>query len=360
MAGRESSAMQGERFRATEWGTYDPVQRTGDKSTIPSEPGFVVYCKHAEAVFGPSPELTLVQRRQQKFAHEAGVYIASTGKNYFTSNYQDGGSVDIYGVDSTSLRVEQLDLPRHALANANGGCNLHGRVLFCAQGDLNHPSTLTAFDPKTNDCEVLLDNFCGRPFNSINDVVVHHQTGDLWFTDPTYGFQQGFRPRPQLPSQVYRFRPSTGQIWCVADGFVECNGLCFSHNFSRLYVTDTGAVRADGVYRNEFDPTRPSTIYVYDVVQDGTHLSNRRVFAFCTSGVPDGIKCDEHGNVYAGCGDGIHIWSPGGDFLGKIYTQTMVANFNFSPAGIWVLAEETLYLCKIQAKGALEAVEAGQ
>ena len=114
---------------------------------------------------------------------------------------------------------------------------------------------------------------------------------------------------------------------------MSCNGLCFSPDFRGLYVTDTGAVRANGL-SGEFDPTRPSTIYAYDVAKDGKQLANRRTFAFCTSGVPDGIKCDEKGNVYAGCGDGIHVWNADGGLLGKIFTHSMVANFNFSPHGI--------------------------
>lgn len=336
----------------------EPSPRRQGEELSPSQPCFIICSEPFGDILGSMPELIVAERRQQKFAHEAGVWVASTNKNYFTSNYQEGGSIDVYDVDGDSLAVRQIHLPRKDIANANGACFWEGRVLFCGQGSSDVPSTLTAMDPSTGVCEVTLDNFYGRQFNSLNDVVVHYDTGDIWFTDPTYGWQQGFRPRPQLPSQVYRFRPSTGQLWCVANGIVECNGLCFSPDFTQLYVTDTGAVRARGLGEAEFDPTRPSTIYAYDVVRSGTQLINRRLFAFCTVGVPDGIKCDEKGNVYAGCGDGVHVWSADGDLLGKIYTQGMVANFNFSPVGIWVMAEETLYLCNIRAKGALEGLEA--
>ena len=34
-----------------------------------------------------------------------------------------------------------------------------------------------------------------------------------------------------------------------------------------------------------------------------------------------GVKCDKDGNVYAGCADGVEVWSPGGTLLGVIEVQ---------------------------------------
>ena len=81
------------------------------------------------------------------------------------------------------------------------------------------------------------------------------------------------------------------------------------------------------------------------------------MFAFCDDGVPDGIKCDAEGNVYSGCGDGIHVWDPEGTLLGKIYTGDIVANFNFTKEGVWAFGEESLFFVKIAAKGTLVSVE---
>lgn len=71
---------------------------------------------------------------------------------------------------------------------------------------------------------------------------------------------------------------------------------------------------------------------------------NRRLFAFADCGVPDGIKCDIWGNVYSGCGDGIHVWSPGGVLLGKILIPGGVSNFCFGgPGELWALNETRLW-----------------
>jgi gluconolactonase len=68
----------------------------------------------------------------------------------------------------------------------------------------------------------------------------------------------------------------------------------------------------------------------------------------CDAGIPDGIKCDTAGNVYSGCGDGIHVWSPGGVLLGRILIPGGVANFCFGDAGvIFALNEHRLWRVEV-------------
>ncbi|KAI5303240.1 hypothetical protein KEM56_007762 [Ascosphaera pollenicola] len=332
--------------------------------------GFVSYnARFDRDVLGASPELVLVSarygdnddwRKRDQFAHEAGVYIRSTNSIYFTSNYQTSDpTVHLYSIDCDSWEIKRLHYAD--VHCANGACHWQDKVLYCVQGDREHPSTLVAVDPKTNTSETVINNFYGRLFSSINDVVVHYHTGDIWFTDPIYGYMQNFRPTPELPKQVYRFNPKTGVSAVVADGFEQCNGLCFNPDFSKLYVTDTGAVGAhlgveDG-HNFSFDGRRASSIYVYDVLEHGIRLGPRRFFAFCSNGVPDGIKCDDRGNVYSGCGDGVHVWDPQGVLIGKIATARAVANFCFAKDGMWMLAEEELYWVGLKARGALAGIE---
>lgn len=86
--------------------------------------------------------------------------------------------------------------------------------------------------------------------------------------------------------------------------------------------------------------------YAFDVVyhHGQPFLTNRRVFAMSDNGIPDGIKCDLEGNVYSGCGDGIHVWSPGGVLLGKMLIPGGVANFCFEkPGKILALNENRLW-----------------
>jgi hypothetical protein len=91
---------------------------------------------------------------------------------------------------------------------------------------------------------VILNNYFGRQFNSLNDVAIHPKNKEMYFTDVTYGWLQDFRPAPILPNQVYRFNYNTGLVGVVADGFDKPNGMFMAapllidrhHLFARRHV----------------------------------------------------------------------------------------------------------------------------
>lgn len=98
--------------------------------------------------------------------------------------------------------------------------------------------------------------------------------------------------------------------------------------------------------------------YAFDVASysEQPFLVNRRLFAFADRGIPDGIKCDVHGNVYSGCGDGVNVWSPGGVLLGRILVEGGAANFCFGRDGeLFILNEHKLWRAQLagSTKGAL-------
>jgi len=138
----------------------------------------------------------------------------------------------------------------------NGAINYGDAICFCAQGTKTEPGGIVVMDlDDPHRTVTLADSYHGRLFNSVNDVVTHTD-GSIWFTDPTYGYEQDFREKPQLPCQVYRLDPESGDIRVVADGFGRPNGLCFSPAEDVMYITDTDMVHGDGV-----DPTRVGTMY---------------------------------------------------------------------------------------------------
>ena len=194
----------------------------------------------------------------------------------------------------------------------------------------------------------MLNNYFGRQFNSPNDVNINPRNHDIYFTDTLYGYWQDFRPPPGLKNSVYRFTPGTGAVTVVADDFVAPNGLTFSPNGSYAYVTDTGAQQAFF----GFNQSLPTTIYRYDVQDDGT-FENRKLFAYPSPGLPDGIHCDSNGNVYTGVGDGVQVFNESGVLLGKIFLGTTSANFNFAGNGRMIICAETeLYYVTFAAEGA--------
>ena len=149
--------------------------------------------------------------------------------------------------------------------HTKGGTNYGGDYLLVSEGTGNDtaPGIYLVNPLPPYNTTLILNNFFGRQFNSLNDVSISPVNGDIYFTDTLYGYLQMFRPPPALPNQVYRFNPNTGAVTVVADGFDLPNGLQFSPNGSYAYVTDTGAQLANFGYNqcksiNSYEPSSHS------------------------------------------------------------------------------------------------------
>jgi gluconolactonase len=332
-------------------------------------PMLLVYNDKFNEMLGAHADLKLAFQDSFPFAHEAGVYFPAGDYLYVTSNQFDmAAGRDKVIVISKLTRSLYGDWTRHQVPQdvrmPSGGVYYNDGVLdgvlFCSQGDLETPAGLvhmeTDYPFRTR---TIVNNYHGRRFNSLKDVTMHHD-GSIWFTDPVYGYDQGIRPQPELPNQVYRLDPHTGDIRVVADGFGRPSGICFSPFGKVCYISDTDFIHGNG----NIDFTRASTIYAYDVEErrKSKFLLNRRVFAMADVGVPDGMKCDSAGNVYAGCGDGLSVWSPGGVLLGKVLVPGGLANICFGKKGeLFLLNGKKFWILKMadSVKGATLGREAG-
>lgn len=129
-------------------------------------------------------------------------------------------------------------------------------IVLCAQGTLRDPAGLVYVDARRpHKSHMLLNNFQGRPFNSPCDIATNMVDNCLYFTDPAYGYERGYRPKPKLPTgHVYRFDPSSGACRVVANGLSRPGGLTFSPDYSVLYVSDLG------------DKYNGTTIHAFDMM----------------------------------------------------------------------------------------------
>lgn len=221
---------------------------------------FEQYQEDFKLLLGESPRLEKLIEKDYPFAFEAGIYIPQTNELFVTSlplaDSKGRLNHEISKITLEDGNVRSTTIPCDGIEMANGGVNYKDGMLFCAQGSIDNPSGLFYISSKPPyKSELVIADFYGRPFNSINDVVVHSD-GTIWFTDPAYGFGEGYRPPPRLPNQVYRHNPITGSTRVVADGFGHPNGLCFSPDESILYITDTDQVWGDG----SVDESRASTM----------------------------------------------------------------------------------------------------
>jgi gluconolactonase len=255
-------------------------------------------------------------------AHEGPVYVAEEHALYFTSVPADGRSA----IRRLDLATRQVGTLVEDANRANGmTLDVDGRLVVCEQGTLESPARIARRDRATGAAEVVVDGFEGRPLNSPNDVVVAAD-GAIWFTDPSYGHLQGFRPAPELGDVVYRHDPATGETAVVADSFDKPNGIALSPGGDVLYVTDSGA---------------PNHVKAYDVA--GGRLSGERVFAVTGPGFPDGLKTDPEGRVYVSASSGVLVYSPAGERLGEIAAPGAV-NFAWGARGRLYITTDTAVL----------------
>lgn len=243
--------------------------------------------------------------------------------------------------DETSNAVSIFRNPSN-YSNGNT-IDRQGRLVTCEQG----PRRLTRTE-HDGSITVIADRYQGKRLNSPNDVVVKSD-GSIWFTDPTYGIDsdyEGHKAESEIGGcHVYRVEPRTGDIAIVADDFVRPNGLAFSPDEKRLYVSDTGASHVEN---------GPRHIRVFDVRDDG-RVTGGGIFATCTCGAFDGFRLDEAGRIWTSAGDGVHCYESDGTLIGKILVPEEVANVVFGGQKrnrLYICATTSLYAIMLHVNGA--------
>ena len=195
-----------------------------------------------------------------------------------------------------------------------------GRLLVC-----EHSTSTLVRETPDGEREALATHYGGKELNSPNDVITRSD-GTIYFSDPWYGRMPvfGVERERELGFQGVYMIPPGGEIELVVgeDEFEMPNGLCFSPDESLLYINDTPNGR----------------IRVYDVAADGS-LSNGRLFlgdigdGEVDHGAPDGMKCDERGNIWVTGPGGVWVIDPAGEHLGVIEVPEVVGNLAWGGAG---------------------------
>jgi gluconolactonase len=245
----------------------------------------------------------------------------------------------------TRRRWDQASGVREVAKPSNKGNGMtldnEGRLVVCE----HVTSSVVRMDPDGTGSgrEVLASHYEGRELNSPNDVVVKSD-GAIYFTDPTYGRMPGFgiEREQDLDFQgVYRIAPAGGDPQLVAGDFGQPNGLCFSPDESLLYINDTEHCH----------------IRVFDVAADGTLADGRVLAAGIGTGdldagdLVDGMKLDEHGNIWVTGPGGVCVFDAQGEQLGTVEVPEPVGNLNWGgPDWNWLFIPATTSLYRIVCK----------
>ncbi len=246
--------------------------------------------------------------------------------------------------------------------NSNGNTfDYQGRQISCQHGTRR----VVRYEYDGSET-VLAGSYGGKSLNAPNDAVVH-PNGDIWFTDPGYGALMNYEgsrvdtgsPQPIQKEAVYRIDGKSGKLTKVTDDIVKPNGLCFSPDYKKLYVADTGM--------SHYPDAKPE-IKVWDVI-DSAKLAKGRSFASMkmelngetVAGLADGIRADADGNIWASAGwvgegyDGVHIFAPDGDRIGQILLPEICSNVCFGGSKrnrLFMTGSTSLYSVYVETQGA--------
>jgi gluconolactonase len=218
-----------------------------------------------------------------------------------------------------------------------------GRLVACEHGDRR----VTVMPLSGGGKYTLADRYKGKRFNSPNDVVQHTGNGSYYFTDPPYGLAQLDKDssRELAVFGVYRIAPD-GTVTLLIDNLTRPNGLAFSPDGKTLYVAQS-------------DPEK--AIWMSYPVLDNGNLGDGTLFFDATpmsrkgmQGLPDGLKIDQDGNLWATGPGGVLVLNPSGKLLGRIDTGQATANCAWGDDGSTLYITADGYICRIktQTKGA--------
>lgn len=225
-------------------------------------------------------------------------------------------------------------------AGSNGmAVDAEGRLIVADSGT----RAIAAVDLATKRRTILADRYQGRRFNSCNDVAIGRD-GAIYFTDPPYGLAEGdTSPLKELPFNGVFLRTSDGTIRLIDDKLKRPNGVALCPKKTTLYVAMS-------------DEARPH-ILAYPLGADGLPRAAPTLFhdfseplARKLPGLPDGLKVDRAGRVFATGPGGVHVLSPEGKALGLIATGKATANCAFGEDGRTLFLTSSDMLARVRLK----------
>ncbi len=231
------------------------------------------------------------------------------------------------------------ETPRGGEQGSNGLLlNPEGELILCQHGDRRMVRMMAPVHAPRPEFETIVDNYQGKKLNSPNDAC-YHSNGDLYFTDPPYGLEKRMDdPLKEIDFQgVYKYSVS-GEIQLLTSEMTRPNGIAFSPDEKTLYIANS-------------DPEK-AVWMAYELDDEGL-ISSQRIFHDATSlvgkeaGLPDGLKVDTKGNIFATGPGGVWIFNDQGMVLGKIRTGQATSNCAFGNAGKVLYITADMYIMKV-------------
>lgn len=215
-----------------------------------------------------------------------------------------------------------------------------GHLVLCQDGDRRMSRMDAPLNKPQANFITLANNYEGKRFSSPNDATFNSQ-GELFFTDPPYGLptRSDKDPEKEMPwNGVYKVKKN-GEVILLIDSLARPNGIAFFPGEKQLLISNS-------------DPQKPNW-YIYDV--DGDKLTNGRIFYHAVSkdgirGLPDGLKIDRQGNVFASGPGGIHIFNRQGKLLGRLRVDEATSNCSLSADQKTLYVTNDMYVLRLKMR----------
>ena len=217
-----------------------------------------------------------------------------------------------------------------------------GQLVLCQHGDRRVARMQSSPDQPRPVYETIIDQFEGKKLNSPNDACFN-KAGDLYFTDPPYGLEKNVDdPLKELDFQgVYRYSVA-GDLKLLTKNMSRPNGIAFSPDEKKLYVANSDPNKAIWM---EYKLDENGLIKEEKVFYDATALVGKE------AGLPDGLKVDKYGNVFATGPGGVWIFDINGNVLGKVRTGQATSNCAIGNNGKMLYITADMYVMKVALKG---------
>jgi gluconolactonase len=214
-----------------------------------------------------------------------------------------------------------------------------GELVLCQHGDRRVAIMQAGLDSPRAEFISLADKFEGKRFNSPNDAVFYNY--NYYFTDPAYGLgKQMEDPGKEIPFQGVFCALANGGVKVLIDSLTRPNGIAVSPNGKYLYVANSDSAKARWYQYEMNDSAIVSGKIFYDVTP----------LTATVAGLPDGLKIDSEGNIFASGPGGVWIFNSNGKVLGKIKLKEKASNTALSGDGKILFVTNDMQVLRIKLR----------